>query len=319
MSKYLVTGAAGFIGSNIVEELVSRGEDVRAFDNLSTGRRSNLDHVAGGIEFVEGDLRDPEAVGRAVRGVDYVLHQAALPSVPRSVQDPVASHEANATGTLNLLLAARDAGVKRVVYASSSSVYGNSPTLPKHEAMPTDPLSPYAVNKLAGEQYCKVFALVYGLPTVSIRYFNVFGPRQDPTSQYAAVIPAFITSVLRGERPTIYGDGLQSRDFTYVSNVVEANLLACAREEAIGYAMNVACGRSTTLVELVARINALLGTEIEPVFAPERVGDVKHSLADIRMAEEKLGYRTLVDFDEGLARTIDYMASSSDKSLVSSL
>jgi nucleoside-diphosphate-sugar epimerase len=305
VAKYLVTGAAGFIGSNIVEELVRRGEEVRAFDNLSTGKQANLRGVASSIEFVRGDITDAESVKGAVRGVDYVLHQAALPSVPRSVQDPLASHEANATGTLNVLLAARDEGVKRVVYASSSAVYGDSPTLPKHEAMPTDPLSPYAVNKLAGEHYCKVFSLIYGLPTVALRYFNVFGPRQDPTSQYAAVIPAFIVAMLEGRRPIIYGDGQQSRDFTYVSNVVSANLLACQRDEAVGSAMNIACGDRITLLELVAQLNSLLGTNIEPVHEPARPGDVKHSMADITQAEKKLGYKTIVDFSAGLSKTIE--------------
>jgi len=311
VAKYLVTGAAGFIGSNIVEELVRRGEEVRALDNLSTGRISNLDRVMSSIQFIRGDVTDEATLAQAVGGVDYVLHQAALPSVPRSVQEPLASHEANATGTLKLLIAARDAGVKRVVYASSSSVYGNSPTLPKQESMPTDPLSPYAVNKLAGEQYCKVFWLVYSLPTVALRYFNVFGPRQDPKSQYAAVIPAFITAMLEGKRPKIYGDGRQSRDFTYVSNVVSANLLACEREEAVGSALNIACGKRITLLELVDKINDLLGTKLEPIFEPERPGDVKHSLADISQAEGKLGYKTQVHLQEGLARTIDYMSVTS--------
>src|SRR5439155_15086317 len=260
------------------------------------------------IEFINGDIRDGATVARAMQGVDYVLHQAALPSVPRSVSDPLASHECNATGTLYVLIAARDAGVKRVVYASSSSVYGDSPTLPKREDMPTDPLSPYAVNKLAGEQYCKAFTLVYGLPTVSLRYFNVFGPRQDPTSQYAAVIPAFATAMLAGRRPAIYGDGQQSRDFTYVSNVVSANLLACEREEAVGSALNIACGKRITLLELVDKINDLLGTKLKPVFEPERPGDVKHSLADIGQAEGKLGFKTQVHLEEGLSRTIDYMS-----------
>ena len=307
MAKYLVTGAAGFIGSNIVEELVRQGHDVRAFDNLSTGKIENLRDIMSSIDFLRGDLTNPDSVAEAISGVDYVLHQAALPSVPRSVQDPLASHQANATGTLNLLIAARDAGVKRVVYASSSSVYGNSPTLPKHEAMPTDPLSPYAVNKLAGEQYCKVFTLVYGLPTVALRYFNVFGPRQDPASQYAAVIPAFISAMLGGKQPTIYGDGLQSRDFTYVSNVVSANLLACQREESVGSALNIACGDRISLLDLVAQLNQLLGTNITPIFQPARPGDVKHSMADISQAEQKLGYSTLVNFKEGLARTIEAM------------
>jgi nucleoside-diphosphate-sugar epimerase len=307
VAKYLVTGAAGFIGSNIVEELVKQGHQVRAFDNLSTGKLDNLDHVMSSIDFVLCDLADTASLAQAVDGVDYVIHQAALPSVPRSVQDPVASHEANATGTLNLLLAARDANVKRVVYASSSAVYGDSPTLPKHEAMPTDPLSPYAVNKLAGEHYCKVFTLVYGLPTVALRYFNVFGPRQDPTSQYAAVIPAFIASMLEGKQPTIYGDGQQSRDFTYVSNVVAANLLACERDEAIGSAINVACGERISLLDLVAQINHQLHTNITPIHEPARPGDVKHSLADITKAEQKLGYKTLVPFSEGLSKTIEAM------------
>ena len=305
MAHYLVTGAAGFIGSNITAELVRRGDKVRAVDNLSTGRISNLDSVMSSIEFVQADITDPAVALEAVGGVDYVLHQAALPSVPRSVKDPLASHQANATGTLNVLIAARDAGVKRVVYASSSSVYGNSPTLPKREDMPTDPLSPYAVNKLAGEQYCKVFSLVYGLPT---RYFNVFGPNQDPTSQYAAVIPAFITAMLEGKQPTIYSDGLQSRDFTFISNVISANLLACEHEEAVGYAMNIACGQRVTLLDLVERINAVLGTHIEPIFQETRKGDVKHSLADISCAESKLRYKPVVSFDEGLAPTIDFLA-----------
>jgi nucleoside-diphosphate-sugar epimerase len=310
MARYLVTGAAGFIGSNIVEELVKRGADVRAVDNFATGRRANIEGLLPRIDFVEGDISDPETATRLVRGVDFVLHQAALPSVPRSVADPMASHQANATGTLNLLLAARDAGVKRFVYASSSSVYGNSPTLPKQEDMPTDPRSPYAVNKLAGEQYCKVFTLVYGLPAVALRYFNVFGPRQDPTSQYAAVIPAFITAMLEGKQPTIYGDGTQSRDFTFVANVVEANLLACEGDKADGSAVNIACGERVSLLELVAHINELLGTSIDPAFAPERAGDVKHSLADISRAESTLGYRPRVRFKEGLASTIESLRSA---------
>ena len=307
MAKYLVTGAAGFIGSNIVEELVRRGEEVVAFDNLSTGKASNLSDVMSKIRFIEGDITDLGSITGAARGADYILHQAALPSVPRSVEDPLSSHEANATGTLNVLLAARAAKVKRVVYASSSAVYGNSPTLPKQEAMPTDPLSPYAVNKLAGENYCKVFWLVYGVPTVALRYFNVFGPRQDPTSQYAAVIPAFIASLLEGKPPVLYGDGLQSRDFTYVSNVVSGNLLACEHDEAVGSAINLACGDRISLLDLVKEINALIGTNIEPVFEEPRAGDVKHSLADITQAWEKLQYETVVSFNQGLAKTIEYM------------
>lgn len=305
MALYLVTGAAGFIGSNIVEELVKRGESVRALDNLATGRRSNIEPFLDSVEFVQGSITDDTLLASAMRGVDYVLHQAALPSVPRSVEDPLSAHEANATGTLKVLMAARDAGVKRVVYASSSSVYGESPTLPKREDMPTEPLSPYAVNKLTGEEYCKVFARIYGLPTVALRYFNVFGPRQDPKSQYAAAIPGIASRMLRGERPILYGDGEQTRDFTYVQNVVSANLLACQREEAVGLAMNVATGERISLLELVSILNEVLGTDIAPEFAPPRAGDVKHSLADISLAERALGYRVEVGFKEGLARTVE--------------
>lgn len=310
MAQYLVTGAAGFIGSNICEELLRRGEQVRALDNLATGRKSNIESFIDRIEFIQGDINDTQMLAGAMGNVDYVLHQAALPSVPRSVEDPLAAHEANATGTLKVLIAARDAGVKRVVFASSSSVYGESLTLPKREDMPTQPLSPYAVNKLAGEEYCKVFARVYGLPAVALRYFNVFGPRQDPKSQYAAAIPGIASAMLRGQAPTIYGDGLQTRDFTYVSNVVSANLLACRRDEAVGLAINVACGERISLLDLVAQLNMLLGTHIEPNFAPERAGDVKHSLADITLAGSKLGYRTQVDFNEGLARTLDALRTA---------
>lgn len=310
MAQYLVTGAAGFIGSNICEELLRRGEQVRALDNLATGRKSNIEPFLDQIEFIQGDINDTQMLAEAMSGIDYVLHQAALPSVPRSVEDPLAAHEANATGTLKVLIAARDVGVKRVVFASSSSVYGESLTLPKREDMPTQPLSPYAVNKLAGEEYCKVFARVYGLPAVALRYFNVFGPRQDPKSQYAAAIPGIAAAMLRGQAPTIYGDGLQTRDFTYVSNVVNANLLACDRDDAVGLAINVACGQRISLLDLVGQLNTLLGTHIEPIFAPERAGDVKHSLADISLAESTLGYRTEVDFNEGLARTLDTLRAA---------
>lgn len=307
MATYLVTGAAGFIGSNIVEELVKRGADVRAFDNLSTGKLENLQPFMGSIKFIQGDLTNESDLAGAVEGVDYILHQGALPSVPRSVTDPLLSHESNATGTLKLLIAARDAGVKRVVYASSSSVYGDSPTLPKREEMPTQPQSPYAVNKLAAEEYCKVFTRVYGLPTVSIRYFNVFGPRQDPTSQYAAVIPAFIAAILAGKRPTIYGDGLQTRDFTYVKNIVLANLLASEALAADGEAVNVACAERISLLDLMSEINKVLGTNVEPILEEARVGDVKHSLADISKAERLIGYKPAILFNEGLAETIRYM------------
>jgi UDP-glucose 4-epimerase len=310
VSTFLVTGAAGFIGSNIVEELVERGERVIALDNLATGRESNLQSFLGKITFVRDDINNLEALTGHMKGVDYVLHQAAIPSVPRSVSDPLASHEANSTGTLKVLIAARDAGVKRVVFASSSSIYGDSPTLPKQEDMPPRPLSPYAVNKLSGEEYCKVFTRLYGLPTVSLRYFNVFGPRQDPKSQYAAVIPAFIAAALAGKRPTIYGDGLQTRDFTFVKNVVMANLAACSTDRADGEAVNVACAERISLLDLVTHVNRLLGANIEPIFEPERPGDVKHSLASIRKAEALLDFRPAIDFADGLARTVTYMKAN---------
>ncbi len=306
MATYLVTGGAGFIGSNIVRELVARGEGVRVLDNFSTGRRENLAEVLNDIELIEGDVRDPSACRRAVAGVEYVLHQGAIPSVQRSVDDPFISNEANVNGTLNLLIAARDAGVRRVVYASSSSVYGDSPTLPKHEDMTPRPRSPYAVSKLAAEYYCQVFTEVYGLETVSLRYFNVFGPRQDPTSQYSAVIPLFVQAMLAGEPPVVYGDGLQSRDFTYVSNNVEANLLAATAPGVAGRVFNIACGKRYTLLDLIAMLNDILGTRIDPVFAPPRPGDVKHSLADIRLAQEQMSYTVDVDFETGLERTVTW-------------
>ena len=314
MSTYLVTGAAGFIGSNIVEELVARGANVRALDNLSTGKLSNLAPFMDRIDFIEGDLNDSALLSRIVRGVDYILHQGALPSVPRSISDPLQSHESNATGTLRLLIAARDGGVKRVVYASSSSVYGNSPTLPKREDMPTQPLSPYAVNKLAAEEYCRVFTRVYGLSAVALRYFNVFGPRQDPNSQYAAVIPAFISSVLGGEQPTIYGDGTQTRDFTYVKNVVLANLLACETDAADGEAVNIACSERTSLLDLIGEINGILGTDVQPRFQAARTGDVKHSLADISKATRLLGYVPAVSFRKGLATTVRSLQAGASES-----
>lgn len=304
MDFYLVTGGAGFIGSHIVEELIRRGERVRVLDNFSTGRRENLAPFLEHVELIEGDLRNLAAVRQAVAGVDYVLHQGALPSVPRSVNDPLASHAVNATGTLNLLVAGRDAGVKRVVYASSSSIYGDSPTLPKQEDLPPRPKSPYAVAKLAGEGYCRAFSEVYGLETVCLRYFNVFGPRQDPASQYAAVIPLFITAMLRGESPIVHGDGLQSRDFTYVANVVHANLLAAVAPDAAGRMFNVACGQRHTLVDLIAILNAALNISIVPAHTDRRLGDVLHSLADITAAQEALGYRPQVSFEEGLRQTV---------------
>ena len=314
MATYLITGGAEFIGSNIVGELVRRGEQVRILDNLSTGKRENIAPLLSpganpGVEFIEGDLRDLETVRRAVEGVDYVLHQAALPSVQRSIEDPLTTSEVNARGTLNLLIAARDAGVKRVVYASSSSIYGDSPTLPKTEEMRPAPKSPYAASKLAGEHYCQAFHQVYGLETVILRYFNVFGPNQDPTSQYAAVIPKFVTAMLRGERPVIYGDGLQSRDFTYVTNVVRANLLAAEAEGVAGEVFNIACGKRYNLLELVAVINRILGTNLTPIHTAPRPGDVRHSQADISKAERMLGYRVEVEFEEGLKRIVKWYKS----------
>lgn len=308
MTTYLVTGGAGFIGSNLVRALLERGGNVRVLDNLATGRRTNLADIATEIELIEGDLRDPAVVERAVRGVDTVFHQGALPSVARSLTEPLASHEVNATATLSLLLAARDAGVRRFVYASSSSVYGNTPVLPKSEDLPTSPLSPYAVSKLAGEQYCRVFAQLYGLETVALRYFNVFGPRQDPTSQYAAVIPRFIHAMRRGEPPLIHGDGTQSRDFSYVANVVDANLRAATAPNVGGEVFNIACGERHSLLELVSALNRILGTRIEPRFGAPRPGDVKHSQADIARARRLLGYEPRVSFEEGLALTVAWYA-----------
>jgi nucleoside-diphosphate-sugar epimerase len=304
MATYLVTGGAGFIGSNIVEELVRRGEAVRVLDNFSTGRRENITPFLKDIDLIEGDLRHLDTVRQATEGVDYILHHGAVPSVPKSIDNPLDTDEANVRGTLNLLVAARDAGVKRVVYASSSAVYGNTLTLPKTEGMKPAPLSPYAVSKLAGEHYCQVFCQVYGLETVALRYFNVFGPKQDPTSQYAAVIPKFITAMLRGEQPVIHGDGEQSRDFSYVINVVQANLLAATAPDVEGQVFNIACGQRYNLLELVATINWILDADITPVHTEPRVGDVRHSLADIARAEEMLGYQVEVEFKEGLRRLI---------------
>jgi UDP-glucose 4-epimerase len=308
MTHYLVTGGAGFIGSHIVETLVASEERVRVLDNLSTGHRANIAPYLDQVEFIEGDLRDEETVRRAVEGVDFVLHQGAIASVIRSVKDPIPTETANVVGTLNLLLAARDAGVRRVVYASSSSVYGDSPILPKVETMPPRPKSPYAVSKVAMEYHCRVFTDLHGLETVGLRYFNVFGPRQDPTSEYAAVIPKFITAMLRGEAPTIYGDGTQSRDFTYVSNVVAANLLATAAPGMAGRVFNAALGDRYTLLELVDMLNEILDKQIEPNFGPVRPGDVKHSQADIDLIRER-GYQAQIDFRTGLAKTVDWYAA----------
>jgi len=308
MSLYLVTGGGGFIGSNIVEELVKRGEKVRVLDNFSTGKRENILPYIDKIELIEGDIRSYHIVREAVDGIDFILHQAALPSVPRSVKDPITTNEVNVTGTLNVLDAAKDARVKRIVFASSSSIYGDSEMLPKTEDMMPKPLSPYAVAKLAGEKYCQVFTQIYGLETVALRYFNVFGPNQDPSSQYSAVIPKFINAIKNGEPPTIYGDGEQSRDFTYVENVVNANLLACKEglEDISGEVFNIACGKRVTVNELVESINEILGTDIKPVYAEPRRGDVKHSLANIGKAQQFLGYEVKVEFFEGLKNIITY-------------
>jgi UDP-N-acetylglucosamine/UDP-N-acetyl-alpha-D-glucosaminouronate 4-epimerase len=311
MARYLVTGGAGFIGSHIAERLARDGHSVRVLDNLSTGRRSNVDAVQaiapkGGFEWVEGDVRSIEACRSACEGVEFVIHQAALPSVQRSIENPAETNEVNVGGFVNLLTAARERRVRRVVAASSSSVYGDTPTLPKAEEMATTPLSPYAASKVAAECYARVFSKTMGLSTVSLRYFNVFGPRQDPLSPYAAVIPAFIEALLDGRRPTVYGDGEQSRDFTYVENVVTANLLACARGEGAGEALNIAGGTQRSLLDLLTALGGALGTTPDPQFLPRRSGDVMHSYADIRAAKERLGYIPMVGLEEGLARTVEH-------------
>jgi nucleoside-diphosphate-sugar epimerase len=306
MSLMLVTGGAGFIGSHVVRRLLADGQRVRVLDNFSTGRRENLTEIAGRIELIEASICDAAAAARAVTGVEVVFHFAAQGSVPRSVELPMSAHENNATGTLVLLIAARDAGVRRFVYSSSSSAYGDTPTLPKVETMKPSPLSPYAVSKLAGEHYCAAFARCYGLQTASLRYFNVFGPRQDPKSQYAAVIPATVSRMLRGQRPIIFGDGEQSRDFCFVENVVEANLRAAAAPKVSGEAMNIGCGERTTLNEMVRLINGRLSTNLAPEYQPARPGDVKHSQADIDEARRLIGYEPRVFFADGLARSIEW-------------
>lgn len=309
MHNYLVTGGAGFIGSHMVEALRSRGERVRVVDNLITGHRRNLAHIDE-VEFVEGDLADLEVARRAVEGIDYVLHQAAIPSVPRSVSDPITSNRANVDATLNVLVAARDAGVRRVVYAGSSSAYGNSATLPKREDMPTAPLSPYALQKLVGEQYMVMFTELYGLSTVTIRYFNVFGPRQDPSSPYSGVISLFARHALEGRAPTIYGDGEQTRDFTYVANVVDGALRAAtAGDEVSGQVINVATATRISLNDLWATVQGIVGTSLVPEYEAVRAGDVRDSLADISKAERLLGYRPLVDLETGLAATLEWFGS----------
>lgn len=308
MSLYLITGIGGFIGSSLARAILSRGEHVRGVDNFSTGKRENLTEILDRIDFREADIGDLDAMRQACAGADFVLHQAAIPSVPKSVEDPLASNRANIDGTVNVLVAARDAKVKRVVYAASSSAYGDTPTLPKHEAMTPDPISPYAVAKLASEHYMVSFYRCYQLETVSLRYFNIFGPRQDPSSPYSGVLAKFITQMLRGEQPTIFGDGEQSRDFTYIDNAVEANLLAChaPANHAAGQVFNVATGRRVTLNETFKALQGLTSYSGRPRYGPDRSGDIKHSLADISKAEAGLGYKPKVNFEEGLRRTVDW-------------
>ena len=303
MALYVVTGGAGFIGSHLTETLLARGERVRVVDSLITGHKRN---VQPGAEFVQGDLADLDFARRGIEGADYVLHQAAIPSVPKSVQDPVSSNRANIDGTLNVLVAARDAKVKRLVYAASSSAYGNAAALPKREDMGTNPLSPYALQKLVGEQYLQLFTSLYGLETVSIRYFNVFGPRQDPSSPYSGVISLFITHLLAGKAPKIYGDGGQTRDFTYVANVVDGVLRACTADGASGQVINVATGGRISLNELFTTLRTIIGGTMEPEYLPERAGDVRDSQADIGKAQQILGYAPVVTFEEGLRRTVDW-------------
>jgi nucleoside-diphosphate-sugar epimerase len=308
MALYLITGIGGFIGSSIARALLARGERVCGVDNFSTGKRGNLTEIETRIELREADILDLDAMHKACTGVDYVFHEAAIPSVPKSVLDPLGSNQANIDGTVNVLIAARDAKVKRVVYAASSSAYGDTPTLPKYEAMPPDPISPYAVGKLASEHYMTSFYRCYGLETVSLRYFNIFGPRQDPSSPYSGVLAKFITTMLAGQQPAIFGDGEQSRDFTYIDNAVEANLLAChaPAAKAAGQVFNVAIGRRVTLNETFKLLQGITSYSGSPNYGPEREGDIKHSLADISKAEAGLGYKPLVDFEEGLRRTVEW-------------
>jgi nucleoside-diphosphate-sugar epimerase len=305
MAQYLVTGGAGFIGSHLAEELVRRGHRVRVADSLVTGRRANLAHLPD-VEFMQGDLADEAFAREAVRGVEFVLHQAAIPSVPRSVKDPVTSNRANVDATLSVLVAARDAGVRRLLFAGSSSAYGNTATLPKHEGMPVSPLSPYALQKVVGEQYLAMFTRLYGLETVSIRYFNVFGPRQDPSSPYSGVISLFASALLEGRPPTIYGDGEQTRDFTYVANVVDGVLRACEAPGASGEVINVATGGRISLIALFETMRKIVGVDVQPEYAEPRAGDVRDSQADISRARNLLGYEPTVSFEEGLRRTIEW-------------
>src|ERR1017187_107960 len=308
MAVYLITGIGGFIGSSLARELLQRGQQVRGVDNFSTGKRENLTQILGQIDFREADILDLDAMNLACTGADYVLHQAAIPSVPKSVLDPIGSNRANVDGTVNVLVAARDAKVKRVIYAASSSAYGDTPTLPKHEHMTPDPISPYAVAKLASERYMISFYRCYGLETVALRYFNIFGPRQDPSSPYSGVLAKFITQMLSGEQPTMFGDGEQSRDFTYIDNAVEANLRACKAPagQVAGKVFNVATGRRITLNQTFKLLQDLTPYSVSPVYATERGGDIKHSLADISSAEQCLGYKPKVDFETGLRQTVEW-------------
>jgi UDP-glucose 4-epimerase len=310
MASYLVTGGAGFIGSHLSEELIRRGHRVRVVDSLVTGKRRNLGHLPE-VEFVESDLAKLDTARRAVEGMDYVLHQAAIPSVPRSVMDPITSNEANITSSLNILVAARDAGIKRLVYAGSSSAYGDTPTLPKREDMPAKPRSPYALQKLVAEQYCEMFTRLYGVETVTTRYFNVFGPRQDPGSPYSGVISLFSSALLEGRQPVIYGDGEQTRDFTYVANVVDGVLRACEAPNVSGEVINVAAGARISLNELLRAMNRLCGTDIKPIYKEPRAGDVRDSQADITKARTLLRYTPIVSFEEGLRRTIEWCRTES--------
>ncbi|MFQ5411836.1 MAG: SDR family oxidoreductase [Phycisphaerae bacterium] len=306
----LVTGGAGFIGSHLVHGLLEQGHGVRVLDNFSTGRRENIEAARDRIELMEGDIADPSTCRSACDGVEAVFHQAASPSVPKSIDNPAASHRSNLEGTFNMLLAARDARIRRFIYAASSSAYGESEQLPKIETMAPSPLSPYAVQKLAGEHYCRVFAECYGLQTLSIRYFNVFGPRQDPNSQYAAAIPAFVTAILSDRPPTIYGDGEQTRDFTYIDNVVAANLLAAEATQTKGEVINVACGEHVTVNAIIRRINEILGKDVRPDYVDPRPGDIKHSWADIGLARKLIGFQPVCGFAEGLRHAIDWYSES---------
>ena len=303
--KYLITGGAGFIGSNIAAHLVKMGEQVRILDNLSSGKRENIEAILDKVEFIEGDVRDFWTVTEAVEGIDYVLHQAALPSVPRSVKNPLTSNSVNINGTLHVLEAARRAGVKKLVLASSSSVYGESEELPKHEKMTPSPLSPYAITKQTGEYYLKVYWELYRFPTASLRYFNIFGPQQDPQSEYAAVVPKFITCLLTGKQPTVFGDGGQSRDFTYVENAIRANILAATNDKLVGSSFNVACGAQFTLNDLLDKLRKIIGVDIEAIYEDARAGDIRHSFAAIDKLQA-FGYDAPVDFDEGLRRTVEF-------------